>query len=244
MAAVAAPVRPTEMTTTVGRAVCALVSFATALVILGVTMVPFFTPAWIHLEQDRAGSAVLTGYTRDTLDRVTDAIVRDLLLGGDFDVRDRVCPPLASCPVLPVVLDPAERSHMRDVRAVFGGFAVLVLASAGVLVVAAWRGRATASRGVAWQAVRRGAASLAVLLVVLGVIAVVAFDAAFELFHRILFPGGNFDFDPRTQKLVQLFPEQFWSETVLVYGAVTIAFALAVAWLASRRARPGAEASR
>lgn len=234
MAALAAPATPITRGWS-ARAGGALLSLATAIVIFAVTMVPFFTPAWIHFEQNRAGSAALTGYTPANVDRVTDSIVHDLILGGDFEVRTNSCPPLAGCPALPAVLDQAEVSHMQDVRGVLGGLPIVALVALAGLAVAAWRIRTSAGRAVAWAAVRRGAAWLATLLVVLGVVAIVAFDAAFELFHRILFPGGNFDFDPRTEKLVQLFPEQFWSETALTYGAVAIATALLVGWYARRR---------
>ena len=218
------------------RALGALGSLATAFVILGLTTIPFFTPTWIHFEQGRAGSAALTGYSTADVSRVTDSIVQDLVLGGDFLVRSPACPPLASCPVS-TVLDTAEISHMRDVRGVFGGFAGAVLASLVGLLIAAWRLRGSSgkSRMALWAAVRRGAAWLAILLVVLGVVAATAFDTAFTLFHEAFFPGGNWSFDPRTAKLVQLFPDQFWSDTTLAYGAAAIAVSILVAWLAGRR---------
>jgi len=208
----------------------ALVALAAAVVILGVSALPFMTPAWIHFEQDRTGAAALTGYAADDLRRATDGIVHDLFLGGDFGVV------VAGSPVL----DPAEQGHMRDVQGAFAGAGVAVLASVIVLIVAAGRSRASAARALLWDALRRGAASLAVLLAVLGVIAVVAFDAAFEVFHQLLFPGGNFTFDPRTEKLVQLFPVQLFSETALAYGAVALILALAAAWSAGRRSAASA----
>ncbi|HJW22202.1 MAG TPA: DUF1461 domain-containing protein [Candidatus Limnocylindrales bacterium] len=242
MAALAAPATPIHAMPWWVRVAAALVSLAAAIVILGATMVPFFSSTWIDFEQGRAGSALLTGYSPDEVHQVTGSIVHDLLLGGAFDVQTP-CPRLEGCSGLAPVLDPAEQSHMRDVRGVLDAFAIVVVISLAALMVAAWLARSrsageahTEAVAVVWAAVGRGAAWLAILLVVLGVFAVAAFDLAFELFHRILFPGGNFDFDPRTQKLVQLFPEPFWSETVLTFGAVAIAVSLAVAWYTRRRA--------
>ncbi len=71
-----------------------------------------------------------------------------------------------------------------------------------------------------------------------GVGAVVAFDALFELFHQVFFPAGSYTFDPATERLVQLFPFQFWEETAAVVGVVIVAVALGVAYLAGHRARP------
>lgn len=245
MAALAAPARPMSPTTLWARAGWSLVSLATALAILGATMLPFFTPAWIDFEQSRSGAAALTGYAPADVQAATDSIVHDLLFGGDFAVR------VAGNQVL----DPAEISHMRDVRGVFGGFAIAAIVSVAGLGLVAWRTRRRSRGAVEWaeratsrlaarEAVARGASWLAVLLVVLGVLAVVAFDAAFQLFHEILFPGGNFNFDPRTEKLVQLFPEQFWSETALAYGALAILVSIGVAWLGRRGVADGSGASR
>jgi integral membrane protein (TIGR01906 family) len=86
-----------------------------------------------------------------------------------------------------------------------------------------------------WRAVRAGAVGLVATLVVAGVVAFVAFDALFEVFHRLLFTGGSYTFDPRNDRLVQLFPFQFWQETAIAVGAVAIIAALVVAAVAHRR---------
>jgi integral membrane protein (TIGR01906 family) len=89
-------------------------------------------------------------------------------------------------------------------------------------------------------------------VVIGGFIALFAFDAAFEVFHRLFFAGGTYLFDPRTDRLVQLFPFAFWDETTMALGAMIIVLALLVAFVAGRRARvaiarahePAAEAAR
>jgi integral membrane protein (TIGR01906 family) len=82
-----------------------------------------------------------------------------------------------------------------------------------------------------WKRVRRGAKATAIVTVALGLTGILAFDTMFQLFHELLFPGGNFDFDPATDRLVQLFPEQFWLETTLVLGGVIVLLAyLIVRW--------------
>ena len=70
-----------------------------------------------------------------------------------------------------------------------------------------------------------------------GVVSFVAFDALFEIFHPIFFAGGSYTFDPATERLVQLFPFQFWQETAIVVGAVCIVVAAIVAVVADERAR-------
>jgi integral membrane protein (TIGR01906 family) len=203
-----------------------LTAAAAAILILGVSILPFLTPTWVAFEQDRAQAAAWTGFSAPDLRTVSESILGDLVLGrGDFDVQRGGAP----------VLTPAERSHMRDVRGVFGGLALLAALSAVWVVVAFRRSRAPAARTRAWLAIRRGAVTLAGVVVVLGLVAAVAFDAAFELFHRLFFAPGTYDFDPRTSRLVQLFPEAFWSETAIFVGAVVLIASITTWWLARRR---------
>lgn len=90
-----------------------------------------------------------------------------------------------------------------------------------------------------WRAVRRGALALVVGLVALGVASFVAFDALFEVFHRLVFPGGSYTFVPTTERLVQLFPFRFWQETAIAVGAVAIVLGIALERVTAGRSRPG-----
>jgi integral membrane protein (TIGR01906 family) len=206
-----------------GRLAAILVGLSTAVVIVTVAVLPFLTPQWVSFEQDRAEATAWTGFTQDELNAATGAVLSDLVFGPpDFDVSVRGEP----------VLDERERGHMRDVRTVFTGLWLLAAASAIVLVVAIAR----ADRARVWRAVQAGAIGVAGAVVVLGVVALVAFDTLFELFHRLLFPAGSYTFDPGTERLVQLFPFRFWEETALVVGLVIVVLAALVAAGARRRA--------
>jgi integral membrane protein (TIGR01906 family) len=123
---------------------------------------------------------------------------------------------------------------MRDVRAVFIGFFVVaaVLALVAIVIGVLRRG---GDRLATWRAIRAGAVGLVATLLIAGVVAVIAFDALFEVFHRLLFAGGSYTFDPRTDRLVQLFPFQFWQETAIAVEVVAIVVALLVAAVTGRR---------
>jgi integral membrane protein (TIGR01906 family) len=130
------------------------------------------------------------------------------------------------------VLNQREQAHMADVRTVFRGLWILALASIVVLLGASRR----RDRARTWRAVRGGALGLTVGTIVLSIVGLVAFDQLFSVFHEIFFPAGSYLFDPATDRLVQLFPFQFWDETTMVVGAVIIAVSLIVAFVAGRRA--------
>jgi integral membrane protein (TIGR01906 family) len=219
------------LTTRLGSLVIGL---ATAIVILAVAIPLFLNPWWVGFEQGRAQAAAWTGYPDAVLRDVTDSVLADLVIGPpDFDVAVDGAP----------VLDARERSHMRDVRTVFAGFFALAAILGVAALIVAWRRRRSAAlRRASWEAVLGGAVGLIAALVIGGVIAFVAFDTLFEVFHQLLFPGGSYDFDPSTEKLVQLFPFVFWQETAIAVGAVAIAIAVVVALVAYRRSTAAATA--
>ena len=210
----------------------AAVALSTAVVLIAISIVPFLTPAWVEFEQGRTGAAELTGFTGPQVRSASQSILADLVLGPPaFDVEiDGVA-----------VLTEPERAHMRDVRGVFAAFYAAAAVGLAILGAAFWlAGRRRASiwtPRAAWRAVRLGALGLAAGIAITGVIAFVAFDAAFAVFHQLFFSGGNYLFDPRTSRLVQLFPDALWFETSVVVGGVILVLALATTWLAGRRAR-------
>jgi integral membrane protein (TIGR01906 family) len=211
-----------------GRAISVLTGLATVIVIVTLAILPFLTPQWVAFEQGRSNATGWTGYTTEELNAATGSVLSDLVFGPtDFDVRVRA----------EAVLDERERGHMRDVKTVFAALWALAAVSVVVLVAASRR----TDRRTTWRAIRRGAIGLAIGVVALAGVAVVAFDALFETFHQVLFPAGSYDFDPATERLVQLFPFQFWQETAIVVGVVIVLGCALVAVIASPRARPAAE---
>ena len=200
-----------------------LIGVATAVIVVTAALLPFLTPQWVAFEQGRANAVAWTGYTTGELRTATDAILSDLVIGPpDFDVEVGGSS----------VLVERERGHMRDVRTIFLALWLLAVGSLVILLVASRR----FERPAEWVAVRRGALALAGVVALIGAVALVAFEALFEIFHRLLFPGGSYTFDPASDRLVQLFPFVFWQETAVVVGVVIIAIALVTAVLAGRRA--------
>ncbi|MDQ2965199.1 MAG: DUF1461 domain-containing protein [Chloroflexota bacterium] len=199
-----------------------VVAVATAIVILALAILPFLNPAWVSFEQGRSRADAWTGFSPSELRTATDAILADLLLGPpNFDIEVRGQP----------VLSAQERGHMADVRGVFVAFSLLAIISAAVLAVARRLGRGEAAF---WRSVRAGAIGATAAIIAIGLVGMYAFDAVFEAFHRLFFTGGNYTFDPTTDRLVQLFPYQFWMETSFVLGVVVLILAAVAMWLAQR----------
>lgn len=203
------------------------VAVATMVVIVAFAVLALMIPIYMHGALDRAGSPGFLSVAPAEAHALSDATVSELLFGpGTF--------------IIPFgaggssFYDAAEASHLRDARTVLYGLLALAGLSFVVLAVGALRSRRV---GRLWRAMSVGAGVLGVAFVVIGVLFVVAFDAAFTLFHEIFFPGGNWSFDFATERLVQLYPIPFWQEVTMVLGAIVVAASGLIWWLARRRAR-------
>ncbi len=118
-----------------------------------------------------------------------------------------------------------EILHMADVRDLFRlvfrvhEFA-LVYVVAYVAAVYLWS-RERSMRRLAREAITAGIATVAVL----GVAAVgvmLGFDALFERFHILSFSNDFWQLDPRTDRLVQMFPMGFWFDVTLAVGVMGV----------------------
>jgi integral membrane protein (TIGR01906 family) len=204
---------------------------ATVLAIIALAVLPLLTPWFVHAALDAAGSAERLGLTLTEAEALSDRSVEQLVLGaGDFDFAGPDGEPF---------YDADERDHLRDARTLLG----LCLIAGGVSIVGLGVVLARAStRAAGWRVVSRAGLVTAVVVLGIGVISLVAFDSLFTLFHQIFFPGGNWSFDPDTQRLVQLYPFRFWQIAAAALGVLVFVLGVA-AWLlgrwAARRAGAG-----
>jgi len=219
-AAVSGPARPRAAWSPAS----VVIAVATILTLAGIAVGLFFNPVWVAFEQDRTRADLWTGYSPPVVHAVTDKVLGEVYLGpGTFaESVDGVA-----------VFNARERSHMADVHGIVVAFFGLVLAAAAVLVAGGILARGA---GWYWRAVARGAAILAVGAVVIGVAFALAFDQAFSLFHDLFFAAGTWSFDPATDRLVQLFPDAFWTETSVVIAVAGLLLTVGTWAAAGRRA--------
>ena len=188
---------------------------ATIVVLLAVPLILLLTPLWMHTALDLA-SGTVPGGDRGAVHAASDQTVAQLLLGADFSVV---------APDGTALYTVDEAGHLRDVRLVLYSF--FGIAGAGAAIVAYALTRPSRNHST-WRAIRRGAKLLLVGLVVLGIAGALAFGVAFELFHRVLFPGGNWAFSPDSN-LIRLYPYEFWQLSAAAFGVLALAGA-ALTW--------------
>ena len=192
-------------------------------VLLGLALLLLFLPVYMHAALDAAGSAETLGVSRPEAHALSDRTVTELFLGpGSFNFAG---------PRGERFFGSDEAAHLRDVRLVLISFLGIVLLSALVLAGALLR---HGGHAYIWRALARGGALLAGGVLSLGLFAAVAFELVFEVFHRVLFPGGNWAFDPTSQRLVQLYPLPFWQLTSAALVVLAVGLGLAT-WLLGRR---------
>ena len=199
----------------------AAISLATPILIVATSLLLLFNPWWITPAQDRAGVPAIMGLSAKEVERITGSILSDVTLGPpEFMVGVNGQP----------ILESAERAHMTDVYGVLRGFVLAAILAAGLVGAILFRHRRDAR---VWRVTARAAGVLVLAGVLAAVLVTFFFDSAFLAFHLVFFPQGNFAFDPRTQRLTQLFPTRFWVDSAV--AAVTIATGLAGAVFAVAR---------
>jgi integral membrane protein (TIGR01906 family) len=111
-----------------------------------------------------------------------------------------------------------ETAHMADVRSlvqlmfkvqVFSAALVLMLA---VVMAVLWPIRALAAAMLYGSLLTLGVLAMA------GLAAMSGFDAAWSQFHGIAFSNNLWELNPRTDHLIQMYPEAFWQDAVTAIG--------------------------
>jgi integral membrane protein (TIGR01906 family) len=116
-----------------------------------------------------------------------------------------------------------EVTHMEDVQALiqfflrmqFVGAAVVVVRIAAAVVFD--RSPAPIGREMLWST-----ALMVALVVLVGVLSLVDFEALWTRFHQIAFRNDLWQLDPASDYLIMLFPEPFWF-TATIRMATTVA---------------------
>ncbi len=185
-----------------------------------------FNPWFVSLEQVRNGVPGRLATTQAEVDRVTGAMLCDLVFGCD-DFSERIDP------ATPLLTD-AERSHMRDVAHLVRALWIALVIAIGLVIaslVALRREPRRAGIAMLWTSGAVGIAAIAA-----GGFFALDFDQAFLAFHELFFPQGNFLFGPDSN-LLRLFPEGFWFESALVAGLLIVLSCAAITLAGWRLAR-------
>jgi len=179
-----------------------LLALAAAALAIGATTAIFLTPPVVHFLLSVSDAHTVLGVEPRVAEALSDALVGDLLTDGAFDA------PLGDAPLLSA----GERSHLVDVGALLR--VVLAAGLGGLITLAAAR---TCRRAWLRVAIRDGAALIVGGALLAAAAFTLAFDATFSFFHGLFFAAGTWTFNPATDRLVQLYPQEFWTLAALLF---------------------------
>jgi len=134
-----------------------------------------------------------------------------------------------------------EITHLADVKKLIKGLYRVHWASLGVVLLNISVGflvyrRPFFSR-LMYQVFLGGLLTLS-LIVLTGISLAVAFPTLFQLFHELSFANDFWKLDPRTDLLIQMFPEPFWYHSTMMVVLSTTAEAIVLAlmgWVTLKR---------
>jgi integral membrane protein (TIGR01906 family) len=146
----------------------------------------------------------------------------DLRFPAGQQAPDPSCQTMTDCTNL---YNDRELEHMLDVKNVVkGAMHVLEVCVLILILLALWAWRGRWSKDYIKGLKRGGIVTLIVLGLVI-IFVLVAFNYIFVIFHEIFFKTGTWTF-LYSDTSIRLFPERFWEDTFLVVGGLSAALGL------------------
>lgn len=196
-------------------------------------------PIWIrpfyYAQIDMLHLTRYTGYTYDQIKLAYDQMISYCTLYTPFGTGE-------------LAWSESGMSHFSDVRVLFTLDSVIVVLSTIFVIVTVSLARAGKIELVRFKG--HGASFYAGIFAVaipllIGGLAAIDFDRAFEIFHAIFFPGkDNWLFNPSQDEIINVLPQEFFRNCALLIGAGVLVSSIACIWTdcAKKRKRKRAEA--
>lgn len=129
-----------------------------------------------------------------------------------------------------------ETAHLKDVKQLFGFVftaqeIAFVYILAYVVAIFIWA-REKPLRSLAVQSLIGGLLTIG-FIAFLAVFAISGFERAFEQFHLIAFTNDLWQLNPATDRLIQMFPEEFWFDVTILTGLLSVVEAAIICTLAT-----------
>ncbi|MGE3600766.1 MAG: TIGR01906 family membrane protein, partial [Dehalococcoidia bacterium] len=210
---------------TIGAAIFVV---ALPIALIGTNVRILFTSSPLYtFALDTYDVAAITGIPREELSRAM-AEIRDYFTNNQELLRITVVDEQGRSDPL---FTPREVIHMRDVKELVQSIfraqelALVLLAIYVALRFAIERQRAWAGLARLTRASMLGTLAFAVAF---GITALLGFDRLFNRFHELSFSNDFWQLDPAQDRLVQMFPQDFWLVSTVILAGLTIVQVLAL----------------
>ncbi len=213
-----------------------LLAIAAALTLLTFSIaVPIMVRPFYYAQIEPLHLPEYTGYTTEQIKTAFDEVL-DYCIGAsdEFSVGD-------------LEWSESGKSHFADCRVLFILDLRLLVVGAIAVIVLLILSRVLHRRCA--PILRRGpcfwaGAGLGAVFLVIGGYAALDFDRFFTVFHMVFFPGkDNWIFDPNTDPIINLLPEEFFLNCAILIFAVLI-IGCVIFFIADFRVFPGKNSKR
>jgi integral membrane protein (TIGR01906 family) len=125
---------------------------------------------------------------------------------------------------LPTVLNDRERAHMQDVQRIFIFLKTMLIVTPLLFIFLIFIGYGK-NKDKQWllaaQVAKNGALATLVIIMAVALSIALSFSASFSVFHSLFFKEGTYLFDPSTEVVVQLYPEQLFYSVAMKIALFT-----------------------
>ena len=177
---------------------------------------PIYCRPFYYAHIDSMNLSEESGFTKEEIIEAYDAVL-DYLTIPDKEFSSGV-----------MKYSPEGESHFADCKALFNLNATVLLSSAVcilILLILRKTGKTAPFLIGKHQASFYSALAAVLLPIIIGSIAALDFDKAFEVFHRIFFPGKtNWTFNPRTDEIIEILPQEFFMNCAILIGISILLF--------------------
>ncbi len=178
---------------------------------------PIYFRPFYYLQIKTLGMEEATGWSYDTIKTAYDEVLNFCTLAGTtFSAGE-------------LKFSEEGAAHFADCKVLFNlNLSVLVI-SAAILICLFVLYKVkifTPCRPLKHHAYFWAAIVAVALPLIIGCLAAIDFDRAFEIFHAIFFPGkSNWLFNPSKDEIIRVMPQQFFMNCAIFIGVGLIAFA-------------------
>ena len=177
--------------------------------------VPIYTRSIYYSQMDQISSE--SGFDKNMIKSAYDDLLDYLVLHKEFKSGDFTCSEDA-------------RSHFADCQRLFDlNLAFLIISAVGIIVLIVLFSKKIVSlkklgKFNIWF---YSAVCMIAIPLILGISAIINFDATFSFLHKVLFPGtDSWFFDYEIDPIIDIFPESYFALCGGIAGGIILIFAL------------------
>ena len=188
--------------------------------------IPIYVRSFYYVQIDTLKIEETSGYSKQTIKKAYADVLDYLTLHKSFGSGDLEC-------------SKSAEEHFADCQKLFDlNLALLIISFVGIVILAvlAHKKIFNLKKYFCFHVWFFAGIVAIVVPLIIGIFALVDFDLAFVMFHKILFPGKtNWYFDPAADQIINILPDTFFANCGILIGSVVFALGVGLVIVESIR---------